>query len=75
MSRILRWSAALAAVLALTAVAAQAASDRRGHDRWSPRVADRVLVATTDQNQLVNSTPAIPSGSATSARSPACRRA
>src|SRR5688572_11746132 len=53
MSRILRWSAALAAVLALTAVAAQAASDRRGHDRWSPRVADRMLVATTDQNQLV----------------------
>jgi Domain of unknown function (DUF4394) len=48
-TRLLRWGAALGCVLAVSAVAAQASSDRRG---WSPRP-DRVLVATTDQNQLL----------------------
>jgi hypothetical protein len=51
-TRIMRWSAALASVLALSAVAAQA-SHSRG-DNWdrSQRV-DRMLVATTNQNQLL----------------------
>jgi opacity protein-like surface antigen len=48
MSRLLRWSAALAALLALSAaVAAQAA--HRQHDQRP----DRLLVATTSQNQLL----------------------
>ncbi len=44
-TRLLRWSAAAGCALALTAVAAQASHK-------SPRV-DRMLVATTDQNQLI----------------------
>jgi hypothetical protein len=47
----LRWSAALASVLALSTVAAQASHDRDRYDR-SPRP-DRMLVATTNQNQLI----------------------
>ena len=50
-TRLLRWSAAAACLLAVSAVAAQASSKRSGHG-WSPRV-DRVLYATTDQNQLI----------------------
>ena len=50
-TRLLRWSAAAACLLAVSAVAAQASSKRGGHG-WSPRV-DRVLYATTDQNQLI----------------------
>jgi Domain of unknown function (DUF4394) len=49
-TRLLRWSAALTCVLAASAVAAQASS-HRGPD-WSPRP-DRMLVATTSQNQLL----------------------
>jgi Domain of unknown function (DUF4394) len=49
-TRMLRWSAALASVLALSA-AAQASSHHGGYD-WSPR-AERMLFATTDQNQLL----------------------
>jgi hypothetical protein len=49
--RLLRWSAALASVLALSTVAAQASHDRGGYDR-SPRP-DRMLVVTTSQNQLL----------------------
>jgi hypothetical protein len=49
-TRLLRWSAAAASVLALSAVAADA-TQRGGRD-WQPR-ADRMLVATTDQNQLI----------------------
>ena len=49
-TRLLRWSAAATAVLALSAVAADA-SHRGGRDR--PPSADRMLVATTDQNQLI----------------------
>jgi Domain of unknown function (DUF4394) len=48
-TRLLRWSAALGCVLALSAVAAQASHKR--HD-FKPRP-DRMLVATTDQNQLI----------------------
>jgi hypothetical protein len=48
MSRLLRWSAALAAVLALSAVVGAQASHRR-HDQRP----DRMLVATTNQNQLL----------------------
>jgi hypothetical protein len=48
-ARLLRWSAASACVLALTAVAAQASGHR---DDRSPRP-DRILVATTSQNQLL----------------------
>jgi hypothetical protein len=50
-TRVLRWSAALASVLALSTVAAQASHDRGGYDR-SPRP-DRMLVVTTSQNQLL----------------------
>jgi opacity protein-like surface antigen len=52
-ARLLRWSAASACVLALSAVAAQASDrgDRGDRDR-SPRP-DRMLVATTSQNQLL----------------------
>lgn len=49
-THLLRWSAALASVLALSAVAAQA-SHRGGRD-WTP-APQRMLVATTDQNQLI----------------------
>ena len=48
-ARLLRWSAASACVLALTAVAAQASGHR---DDRAPRP-DRMLVATTSQNQLL----------------------
>lgn len=48
-TRLARRSVALACVLALSAVAAQASHDRG--DRWSPP--QRMLVATTDQNQLI----------------------
>jgi hypothetical protein len=48
-THLLRWSAALTCVLALSAVAAQAS--HRGSDRsWRP---DRTLVATTSQNKLL----------------------
>jgi hypothetical protein len=47
-TRLLRWSALAASLLALTAVAADA-SHRGGRDRPP----DRMLVATTDQNQLI----------------------
>ena len=50
-THLLRWSAALGCVLALSAVAAQA-SHRGGNKDWSPRP-DRMLVATTNQNQLL----------------------
>jgi hypothetical protein len=50
MPRLMRWSAAAASVLALSGMAAQA-SGHRGSD-WSPRN-DRMLVATTSQNQLL----------------------
>jgi Domain of unknown function (DUF4394) len=49
-TNLLRWSAALASVLALSAVAAEA-SHRGGRD-WSPSP-QRMLFATTDQNQLI----------------------
>ena len=52
MPRMLRWSAALACVLALSAVAAQA-SHRSNDDRDWSRGPDRMLVATTNQNQLL----------------------
>jgi Domain of unknown function (DUF4394) len=45
-TRVAHRGVALACVLALSAVAAQAS-----HDRWSPP--QRMLVATTDQNQLI----------------------
>lgn len=52
-TRVMRWSAALASVLALSTVAAQAAQQDRGRgDDRSPRP-DRILYATTDQNQLL----------------------
>jgi Domain of unknown function (DUF4394) len=51
-SRIMRWSAALASVLALSTVAAQA-SHKRGDDWNRSQRADRMLVATTSQNQLL----------------------
>ena len=50
-TRLFRWSAALASVLALSTVAAQASHDGGGYDR-SPRP-DRMLVVTTSQNQLL----------------------
>ena len=50
-THLLRWSAALGCVLALSAVAAQA-SHRGGDKDWSPRP-DRMLVATTNQNNLL----------------------
>jgi hypothetical protein len=53
-TRIMRWSAALASVLALSTVAADAAQrDGRGNDRGKGRAPDRLLVATTDSNQLI----------------------
>jgi hypothetical protein len=52
-TRVMRWSAALASALALSTVAAQAAQQDRGRgDDRSPRP-DRILYATTDQNQLL----------------------
>jgi hypothetical protein len=51
-TRMLRWSAALASVLALSTVAAQASHDRYDDRDRSPRP-DRMLVATTSQNQLI----------------------
>jgi Domain of unknown function (DUF4394) len=51
-SRIMRWSAALASVLSLSAVAAQA-SHNRGDDWDRSQRVDRMLVATTSQNQLL----------------------
>jgi Domain of unknown function (DUF4394) len=53
-ARIMRWSAALASVLALSAVAAQA--DQRDRDRWDggSRGPDRLVYATTSQNQLIS---------------------
>ena len=50
-THLLRWSAALGCVLALSTVAAQA-SHRGGDKDWSQRQ-DRMLVATTNQNQLL----------------------
>jgi uncharacterized protein DUF4394 len=52
-SRLLRWCAALVAMLSLSAVAAQASSHHRGDRDWS-RGPDRLLYATTDQNQLIS---------------------
>jgi hypothetical protein len=52
-NRIVRWGAALASVLALSTVAADAAQrDGRGNDRGK-RGPDQLLVATTDSNQLI----------------------
>ena len=50
--RLLRGSAALGCVLALSAVAAQASHRHSGDRDWSPRP-ERMLVATTSQNQLL----------------------
>lgn len=52
MPRMLRWSVPLACVLALSAVAAQASHKSSGDRDWS-RGPDRMLVATTGQNQLL----------------------
>jgi hypothetical protein len=52
MPRLLRWSVPLACVLALSAVAAQA-SHKSSDDRDWSRGPDRMLVATTNQNQLI----------------------
>lgn len=53
-NRIVRWSAALASVLALSTVAADAnQSDRRGNDRGKGRGPSQVLYGTTSSNQLV----------------------
>jgi hypothetical protein len=49
----LRWSAPLACVLALSAVAAQASHRSYDDDRDWSRGPDRMLVATTNQNQLL----------------------
>ena len=51
-SRLLRWCAAAVAVLALSAVAAQASSHRGGSYDWSQP--DRMLYATTKHNQLIS---------------------
>ena len=51
-TRVLRWSAVLASLFALSAVAAQASWHKRGHDY--NRGPDRVLYATTNQNQLIS---------------------
>jgi hypothetical protein len=53
-ARIMRWSAALASLLALSAAAAQA--DHRGGDDRGDRSSkpDRMLYATTSQNQLIS---------------------
>jgi Domain of unknown function (DUF4394) len=48
-TRLLRWSAALGCVLALSAVAAQAS-----HRSYDERAPDRMLIATTNQNQLIS---------------------
>jgi hypothetical protein len=53
MPRLLRWSAPLACVLALSAVAAQASHRSDDGDRDWSRGPDRMLVATTNQNQLL----------------------
>jgi hypothetical protein len=45
-TRVLRWSAVLASLFALSAVAAQASWHKRGHDY--NRGPDRVLYATTN---------------------------
>jgi Domain of unknown function (DUF4394) len=52
-TRVLRTSAALASVLALSAVAAQASHRSYDNDRDWSRGPDRMLVATTNQNQLI----------------------
>jgi Domain of unknown function (DUF4394) len=53
-TRLLRTSAALASVLALSTVAAQASHRDNDRDRgWSKKGPDRMLVATTDSNQLI----------------------
>ena len=53
-TRLLRWSAALASVLALsTVVAAQASHRGGGYDYDRSSRPDRMLVATTNQNQLL----------------------
>ena len=52
-SRLLRTSASLATVLALSAVAAQASHRSDDNDRGWSRGPDRMLVATTSQNQLL----------------------
>jgi hypothetical protein len=50
--RLLRWSAVLVSVFALSGAAAQASWHKRGHDH--KRGPDRVLYATTSQNQLIS---------------------
>jgi Domain of unknown function (DUF4394) len=52
-TRIMRWSAALASVLALSAVAAQADQRDRDRGKGGSRGPDQLLVATTDSNQLI----------------------
>jgi Domain of unknown function (DUF4394) len=52
-TRLLRASASLATVLALSAVAAQASHKSYDNDRDRSRGPDRMLVATTSQNQLL----------------------
>jgi Domain of unknown function (DUF4394) len=53
-TRLLRTSAALASVLALSTVAAQASHSKKyDDDRWS-RGPDRLVYATTSQNQLIS---------------------
>jgi uncharacterized protein DUF4394 len=53
-TRMLRTGASLATVLALSAVAAQASHKSYDNDRdWSKKGPDRMLVATTSQNQLL----------------------
>ena len=53
-TRLLRTSASLATVIALSAVAAQASHKSYDNDRdWSKKGPDRMLVATTSQNQLL----------------------
>ncbi len=52
-TRLLRTGASLATVLALSAVAAQASHRSDDNDRGWSRGPDRMLVATTNQNQLL----------------------
>lgn len=53
-TRLLRTSASLATVIALSAVAAQASHKSYEGDRdWSKKGPDRMLVASTNQNQLL----------------------
>ena len=53
-TRLLRASASLATVIALSAVAAQASHKSNDNDRdWWKKGPDRMLVATTNQNQLL----------------------